>query len=436
MPEQTVFTDDYKLTPYWWDQSPRPSIDESPTPEQIEVAVIGSGYTGLNAALVTARSGRTTAVFDAEDMGFGCSTRNGGQISTSVKPELSTLTRKHGRETAFNIIKEGHNALSWLQEFIQTEAIDCDFIVPGRFHAAHSSRAFKQLVAEVSDQPKGLEVPFQIVPRSEQHTELGTNAYHGGVIFEQHASVDPARYHQGLLEHVKTAGADLFPHCPITNIKRSSDGYTLQTRHGTTKAKEVVVATNGYTGTITPWQHRRVIPIGSYIIATDVIEPQLMERLVPTDRILSDTQKVVYYYRPSPDKKRILFGGRVSSSETNPEVSAPLLKRDLDYLFPELASVKVSHSWMGFVAYTFDSLAHTGKHDGIHYAMGYCGSGVSMASYLGMRVGQQVIGLAEGKTAFDEIPFPTRPLYTGKPWFLPATIAYYRWHDRRGRKSG
>ena len=154
---------------------------------------------------------------------------------------------------------------------------------------------------------------------------------------------------------------------------------------------------------------------------------------MPEHRIYSDTCKVVYYYRASPDRSRILFGGRVSSSETDPTKSAPLLRADLCRLFPELTDIRLSHSWMGFVAYTFDTLAHIGKHKGIHYAMGYCGSGVSMASYFGMRTGYKVLGLAEGQAEVDNISFPTRPFYTGKPWFLPAAVAYYRYKDRINR---
>jgi glycine/D-amino acid oxidase-like deaminating enzyme len=157
-----------------------------------------------------------------------------------------------------------------------------------------------------------------------------------------------------------------------------------------------------------------------------------MDRLMPGQRIISDTRKVVYYYRPSPDRTRIVFGGRVSAGETDPTVSGPRLHTDLVALFPELRDTRVSHSWAGLVAFTFDTLAHTGVHGGMYYAMGYCGSGVSMAGYLGMRTGQKVLGLKEGRTGFDGIGFRTRPFYTGKPWFLSASVAYYRWRDRLG----
>ena len=427
-----VFTSDCKLTPYWWERSPRPRLPESPLPARVDVAVVGSGYTGLSAALAVARAGRSTLVLDAGDAGWGCSTRNGGQISTAIKPDYETLARRYGQEAAFAIVREGQNSLAWIGAFIAAEGIDCDFKVPGRFHAAHSPRHYERLARAIAEQPKGLEVPAHAVPRGEQRRELGTDAYHGGVVFEAHACLDPGRFHQGLLDRVLGAGAAVVPHCTVVGIEKDGDGHVLTTGRGRLRAREVVVATNGYTGTASPWQRRRVIPIGSYMIATEPLAKDVMDRAMPSDRIVSDTRRVVYYYRPSPDRTRILFGGRVTSGETDPLRSGTLLRRDLVRLFPELSETRVSHSWMGFVAYTFDTLAHLGRHEGIHYAMGYCGSGVSMAAYLGTRVGQQVLGLAEGRTALDDLPFQTRPLYSGKPWFLAAPVAFYRCCDALG----
>jgi len=426
------FTPDFKTTPYWWGRTPRPQLPATPLPAAVDVAVIGSGYTGLCAALEVARAARSTLVLDAEDAGWGCSSRNGGQISTSIKPGYETLARRHGCETAFAIVKEGQNALAWIGDFVAGEGIDCDFRVPGRFHAAHSPRHYERLVRAIAGQPKSLEVPAHAVPRAEQHHELGTDAYHGGVVYERHACLDPGRFHQGLLERILAAGASVVPHCPVTGIESDGRGHRLTTPQGRVTARKVVVATNGYTGSLTPWLRRRVVPIGSYMIATEPLPKAVMDRVMPTDRIVSDTRKVVYYYRPSPDRSRILFGGRVTSGETDPQRSAVLLRRDLVRLFPQLSEVRVSHSWMGFVAYTFDTLAHIGCRDGIHYAMGYCGSGVAMACYLGTRIGQQVLGRPEGCTAFDGLGFPTRPLYTGRPWFLAASVAAYRWRDALG----
>lgn len=402
--------------------------------KEADVVIVGSGYTGLNAALECARAGRSTLVLEADDPGFGCSTRNGGQISTSIKPSLEKLSAKHGAERGRAIRREGETALQWIESRIAENGIACDFRRVGRFHAAHSPHAYEELARDAERLTRVEAIPAVVVARADQHGELGSDLYHGGVVFPNHAALDPGRYHRGLLSCALAAGAVVRGHCAVTGIVRRPIGFEVETQHGKVRAGEVIVATNGYTAGITPWLQRRVIPIGSYIIATEALPKDLMDRLSPKDRIVSDTRKVVYYYRPSPDRTRILFGGRVSANETDPRISAPRLHEDMCRIHPELRDYCISHSWMGRVAYTFDELAHTGVHDGVHYALGYCGSGVSMASYLGMRIGQRVLGLKEGQTAFDDLPFPTRPLYSGNPWFLPPIVAYYRWRDRAQHK--
>ena len=426
------FADDYKCAPYWWDRVPRPSVNIATIPAKVDVAIIGSGYTGLHAALQTIRGGRHTVVLDAEDAGWGCSTRNGGQISTSIKPSYETLARRHGADLAYRILREGHDSLAWIGEFIASEGINCDFAQVGRYHAAHNLVQFDALVTRVKRTPKGLDGDAQIVTRAEQRRELGTDAYFGGLIYPRHCSVDPARYHQGLLDRVSAAGGNVFSHCKVTAIQREGVEFRVVTSRGSTLARNVIVATNGYTGPATPWLQRRVIPIGSYMIATEPLPLALMTRLMPKRRSVSDTRKVVFYYRPSPDLRRVLFGGRVSHSETDPLISGPLLHSEMVKIFPELATARISHSWCGFIAYTFDELMHIGEHKGIHFAAGYCGSGVGAASYFGMRIGQQVLGLREGRTALDGLSFQTRPFYTGNPWFLAPSVRFYRWLDRRG----
>ena len=396
---------------------------------EVDVVIIGSGYTGMHAAIVAASTGKTTQVLEARTLGWGCSTRNGGQISSSVKPTLAQLTKRFGFDRAWAIRAEGQNSLNWIDSFITSNKIDCHFARNGRFHCAHTPQHFDRLVSEARRLENEENIPSKIILREEQHHELGTEAYFGGVVYPQHASVHPAKYYAGLLQVASSQGARVTANCPALDIQRSGSKYFVNTPKGTIKTRKVVVATNGYSGKLMPWVQRRVIPIGSYIIATNPLPKSLMDRIFPTNRVISDSCKVIYYYRPSPDRTRVLFGGRVSANETNPKVSGPRLQKDLCRIFPELQGFGLSHSWSGTVAYSFDELMHIGQHQGIHYALGYCGSGVGMASYLGMRLGQQVMEMSEGKTAFDEIPFPTRPLYRGKPWFLPAVVGWYRWLD-------
>jgi len=426
-----LFAPDYKSSPYWWEGAPRPNFPVTPVPARADVVIVGSGYTGLAAALPLARAGRSTVLFDAEDAGWGCSTRNGGQVSTSIKHGFDVLAPLYGEERAFAMVKEGHSALAFIEGLIRSESIDCHWERVGRFSGAHNTTQYEALGRKIANQRRGLEVEAHLVPRAEQHREIGSDVYYGGVVYPAHASLDPAKYHQGLLDRALAAGASVIPHCPVQAIERDGDGFTVATARGRIAARDVIVASNGYTGTVSAELRRRVIPIGSYIIATEPLDTTVTARLLPKARVVSDTRRIVVYYRLSPDRRRVVFGGRVALMETDPRVTAPHLHAEMAAIFPELAKVRITHSWAGFVAYTFDTMPHLGKwRDGVHYAMGYCGSGVSLATYFGTRIGQQVLGLKEGRTALDGLEFPTRPFYTGIPWFLAPTLMWYRFRDR------
>jgi glycine/D-amino acid oxidase-like deaminating enzyme len=426
---ESVFAANYKNQSFWWDDAPRPERRAETLPTMIDVLVIGSGYTGLMAARETARGGRSTLVLDAEAAGFGCSSRNGGQVSTSIKPTLGELSGRMNEEIARGVRREGINALAYITDLVRDEKLDCDWQMVGRFHAAHNPKQYEALAKANAEQPKDLAVPYQMVPKAEQAKEIDSPFYHGGVAYPQHAGLHPGKYHLELLRLAEAAGAQVVAYCPVTGLEKDGSGFIVTTPLGKVAARDVVVATNGYTGPLTPWHRRRVIPIGSYIIATEELPLEQTARLMPTNRMLSDTRKLVFYYRLSPDKKRILFGGRVAYMENDPKVSAPRLHHWMSLVFPELKATKVTHSWMGYVAYTFDTLPHLGRQDGLYYAMGYCGSGISLATYFGAKVGQQVLGKAEGKSPLENVPFQTRPLYEGNPWFLAPSIFYYRIRD-------
>ncbi|MGB3409443.1 MAG: FAD-binding oxidoreductase [Jannaschia sp.] len=413
-------------TPFWWEDSPPAAMSTDDLPGRADAVVIGSGYTGLQAALAIARGGRSVVVLEAGVPGQGCSTRNGGQISTSIKPGLAKLSRAHGAETARGILAEGVASRAYVEDFVRSEGIECAFAACGRFHAAATPAAYAAL-SRVAD---GRDVT--LVPRDRQREELGTDAYHGGAVFHRHASLDPGRYHAGLMARVLEAGARIFPDTPALSLDAEGSDKTVRTPRGTIATRDVVLATNGYSGALSPWHRRRIIPVGSYIIATEPLPRDLIARLFPTMRIASDSRRVVYYFRPSPDGRRVLFGGRTSAAETGARVAAARLRTAMCALFPELGEARITHAWSGYVGYTFDSLSHTDSRDRIHHAMGYCGSGVGMASYLGWKAGLRVLGLPGGDTALMRPAFPTRPLYEGDPWFLPAAVTTYRMLDRLG----
>ena len=183
---------------------------------------------------------------------------------------------------------------------------------------------------------------------------------------------------------------------------------------------------------MSPWLRRRVIPIGSYQIATEALGTEKVRMLIPQDRNIVDSRRVVVYFRPSPDGERLIFGGRAASSEKDALACVPRLRAMMARIFPQLRGARTAYAWAGWVAYTFDTLPHLGRHEGIHYCMGYCGQGVPLALHFGRRIGQQMVGLAEGRTALDGLPFPSRPYYFGVPWFLAPAVFAYRTLDAVG----
>lgn len=424
------YGDDMKFEPYWWEQAPRPELPSPVVPARIDVAIVGSGYTGLSAALTLARAGRSVVVFEASEVGHGGSTRNGGGFGMTLKTPFPTLAAKLGLKRATALFAGALEAVDYLGHLIESEGIDCQYDKVGRFIGAHRPKDYDALGRDLELQRQHLGIEGEMVPREAQHREVGTDHYHGGRLLHAGGVLQPALYHQGLLERVLQAGVRIAAHRPVNAIGQGKDGFTVVTGGGDVEARDVIVATNGYTGTFMPWLRRRIIPIQSQIIVTEPLAPGVMDRLIPKRRMLGDTCKLHHYYRPSPDGRRIVFGGRAGATEIgDAHASGAHLYRRLTALFPELADIRITHSWTGFTGYTFDTLPHMGVRDGVHYAAGFCGSGTAMAAYLGHKIALRVLGSPEAANIFDTLNHPTRPLYYGTPWFLPPILTYYGWRD-------
>ncbi|MGE0714067.1 MAG: NAD(P)/FAD-dependent oxidoreductase [Alphaproteobacteria bacterium] len=427
-----LFADGFKTTPYWWEAA-TPARFDAALPDETDVAIVGGGYAGLNCALTLARAGTRVVVMDAAEIGWGASSRNGGMVSGGLKVSDPKVAKLHGEDVARRIIEDGWASFAHLEDIIRRENIQCDYVRSGRFVGAHTP---KDYAAQAAKAPMLREVTgsaVEMVPRERQHEEIGSDYYYGGMVVEGTGALHPAKYVRGLAAAAEAAGATLCSHARAESIAHDAGGFVIKTTRGSIRAREVMAATNGYTGDVTPWLRRRLIPVGSYIIATEPLAADVTRRLSPKGRMFSDSKKVLYYFRLSPDGSRVLFGGRASFRQTTPETAAPVLHGFMTGVWPELAQTKITHSWTGNVAFTFDMVPHMGVHDGVHYAMGCQGSGVAMASYLGNQVALKLLGRQNRPSAFDGLPFPTRPLYRGKPWFLPIVGGWYRMTDKWAR---
>ena len=403
----TWYDEHTQQRPFWWELAEPRRSGDGELPKKVDVLVIGSGFTGLSAALVLARSGREVAVIDSEAIGYGASSRNGGQIgSGNQRFTVVQMVARYGRPKAAALLREGFNALEFVKRFITDEHIDCELQVVGRFRGALRAHHYDAMARDLDDLRDIVGVESHMVPRAEQHREIDTELYLGGSVLPIDGCLHPALYHRGLLDRARAAGVKAYSHTAAIAVTPVSEGVVVQTSQGAVTARDVVVATNGYTSDATPDYERRVVPIGSAIIATDELPPGLMDRLLPTRRVIGNTARVFHYYRASPDGKRILFGGRLQGPLA-PPTPRPFthLYRDMVALFPALAGIGVSHAWTGYVGYTVDVLPHLGHDGAVHYGLGFCGSGVARASYIGHQLARQILGEPAGATAWDDLDF-------------------------------
>jgi glycine/D-amino acid oxidase-like deaminating enzyme len=415
----------------WWQAGFAPAaLPEQRLPVQTDVLIVGGGYTGLSAARETAAAGLTTCVLEAGSIGTGCSGRNGGQVAHSLKPSFTKLRSLYGAERAFAICREGFESLDYLRMLCRE--FDCDWSESGCFFGAHTPRHFERMAHEARHQPAGLEQRISVVPRAQQREEIASEFYHGGCVYHDDASLDPMKLLIGLLDRARRAGAAVLDGCAAQAIRRTRTGFEVSTARGTIEARKILIATNGYSGSLSAWHRRRVIPIGSYQIATELLGKERVQSLIPRGRNIVDSRRVVVYFRPSVDGARIIFGGRAALGERDPLACVPRLRAMLAQIFPELREVELDYAWVGWVAYTFDTLPHLGCKDGIYYCMGYCGQGVPLAPYFGMKIGRRMAGAREAETALDGLVFPTRPYYFGTPWFLAPAVWANRAFDRLG----
>ena len=404
------------------------------------MAIVGGGYTGLSAALELARAGVAAAVIEAHDLGHGASTRNGGHVSGGINlaKGLSARAGRNGaggkdpdlsRRAAASLLTDAAASFDCLEAIIAREHIQCWYERSGRFVGAYAVGHYETLARRVEILNRHTDAGASVVPRERQREEIASDFYYGGIAVRRSGKLHPALYYKGLLDACRRSGVTLCPHTFVQTLRRRPGGFILDTDRGAVEAEHVVIATNGETGGATPALKRRVIPVASHIIATEELSPDLARSLFPTGKTISDTPRLLTYYRLSPDGRRVVFGGRARFTQAAPEVSAPVLYRFMTDRLPQLRGVKITHAWTGNVAFTFDSLPHMGQHEGVYYALGCNGSGVAMMTYLGTQTARKIVGRTETVCAFDAGQPPGVRWYTGEPWFLPLLWRYYRVRD-------
>lgn len=426
-------------TPFWQDDFPRP--DDLPVvadlPAQVDVAIIGGGYTGLNAARVLAHSGANVAVFERETIGWGASSRNGGMATPGLKQGIKTVFKWYGKERGREFWQTSLDALTLIDEIVREEELDCDWARTGYVALAYKASHLAQMQQSMAWYKENLDYTVHAVSRDELRSEIGSDAYYGGLVGELGGGIHPAKYVYGLARAAARYGALLCEGVEVTRIARRTSGFDLTTRRGVVLCSEVLVATNGYTNNLLPKLKSRIFPVGSYCIVTEPLSPELQASLSPKKRMFYDSKRFLNYFRLTADG-RFLWGGRNNlSTDLDLRESAALLQAQMLESFPQLRGIGITHSWTGQLGLTFDLMPHIGRVDGVHYALGYGGHGLSMATYLGTEIGLLLSG-QKSRSPFAEIPHNGRWFYPlplvdtkrdGQPLFIPLAAQYYRFLD-------
>lgn len=420
-----------KFVSYWHDTAPRfTGGAEGPVEGHYDVAIIGGGFTGLGAALQFAKAGTRAIVLEAEHVGAGASGRNGGHLNNGLAHSYLSAKAELGKERAIALYRALDDCIDTLETVIAEEGIDCDFRRSGKLKLASKpahldaiARNFEAIHAEVDPDTA-------LLSAADLATEVGA-PFHGAMLSKKSAMMHMGKYVAGLATAVARRGVPVYEKTPVTSLTRLDGRHRLVTPKGTITADTVFLATGAYTPNAFSWFRRRIIPVGSFIIATRPLTPGEIAATVPGNRTYVNSMNIGNYFRLAPDN-RLIFGGRARFSATSDQQSdaksGAILTESLTRMFPHLKSMPIDYCWGGLVDMTKDRFPRAGFHDGLWYAMGYSGHGAQLSTHLGMTIADAILGRPDTNPTKD-MPWPAVPGHFGKPWFLPLVGMYYKMLD-------
>ena len=418
---------------FWWVDAPSPkSYLNKPLAEKADVVIVGGGFTGTSAALKLAKGGANVTLLEAETIGWGASSRNGGQALSCLHHTLTELIEHHGLERAREMFQASVRAADTVARIVAEENIDCDYARNGNIEAASKPRHFDRLKVEQETLARVVDYEVRIVRPEEVATELGTGSYFGLMVNERSAGLQPAKFVQGMALAADRAGANIHEGTRVTgiekNISPNGSRFTVRTERGEIRAREVFVAANAWSGRIVPQFRRKVFPAESFVIATEPLEDMLAHELIPHKRVVYDTKHMLAYYTLSREN-RMIWGGEGTATGLSAKQNTETLRRGMLKVFPELKDARIDYFWSGILGITLDRNAHAGQVDGMWFSMCYVGHGVTLATYLGEQMANAVLGV-ESFNPFDGLAIPRVPFYEGKAWFVNLGKAWFQLLDR------
>jgi gamma-glutamylputrescine oxidase len=394
-----------------------------------DVAVLGGGIAGCSAALHLAQRGYRVALLEAHTVGYGASGRSGGQVIFGLAAGQQALAGQVGREDARRLFDLSIEALDLTRALIREHQIDCDYR-PNHVHVATKPRH----LVELADWQRELQDEYgyvspRLLDRDELAAHVRSDRYLGGLIDPNSGHLHPLKFTQGLARAAEDAGAKIFERSPVLRYE-GGPRVAVHTTEGTVRADHLVLCGNAYLGAVAPVLARRILGVGTYIIATRPLGEALAAELLPSNAAVADINWILDYLRRSADD-RLLFGGRVSYSAFQPPRLAESMRRRMLRIFPSLQDVEVEYAWGGFLDITMSRAPNFGRlAPNVYYLQGFSGHGMSLTGLAGKLVAETVAGTAERFDVFARIPhrdFPGGPMFR-RPSLVLAML-YYRLKD-------
>ena len=422
-----------KLLPYWQDTAtPFAGAETGPLGGKVDAVVIGGGFTGLSAALALAKSGASVALLEAGRVAAGASGRNGGHVNNGTAHDFAGLASSLGLDQARRLYHAFDAAVDTVERIVREEAIDCSFRRCGKIKLAAKPQHFDKLAAGFEILHREADPDTRLIPREGIRAEVGSDLYYGGLVYEKSAQMHMGRFGAGLATAAARAGARIFEATPVTGLRRlHGRAHRIETPRGTIEAAQVLVATGPSQQGPFGFFRRRIVAVGSFIIATEPLSKDQLDSIMPGRRNGTTSRIIGHYFRVSPDN-RLIWGGRARFAMSNPTSDAKsgrVLEAGLHAAFPQLGRPRIDYCWGGLVDMTADRLPRAGEHDGLLYSMGYSGHGAQMSVHMGQAMAAVMGGRAEANP-LRELPWPVVPGHFGPAWFLPLVGIYFGIKDR------
>ena len=427
-----------KLDSYWTDSAPAFVAAARDLPQQVDVAIVGGGFTGLSAALALARRGATVAVLEAGSrVAAEASGRNGGHVNNGLAMDYAEVAARVGVERARGWYRAFDDAVDTVARLVREEAIDCDFLRHGKLKLATrpgQMEALRRAAQRLADD--GVDGDIEILDAARVRAEVQSERFHGGMLYRRSAQMHMGRFAQGLAAAAERQGAQIHTGSEVRKLERLNNGrvHRLHTARGTVTAQQVLLATGASRhGSYASfgWLRRRIVPVGSFIVVTEPLGAERAQALLAARRTYTTVANIHHYFRLTPDH-RLVFGGRARFAISSPQsdaASGEILRQGMAETFPQLGPVRLDSCWGGLVDMTQDRLPHAGERDGLYYATGYSGHGTQMSVHMGQRMAEVMNGDVQANPWRDRA-WPAIPGHVGPPWFLPFVGAYYRLKDR------